>query len=85
MTNPEPSDHRATEAERDGGVISCLPERGRGRAQAAGDAPDRVEAGADGLALAAPQNQPMAGQIVDRDEVREAAQSRVEVTQAVLA
>jgi hypothetical protein len=31
----------------------------------------------------APQNQPIAGQIVDRDEVREAAQSRVEVTQAV--
>ena len=27
----------------------------------------------------------MAGQIVDRDEVREAAQSRVDVTQAVLA
>jgi hypothetical protein len=32
----------------------------------------------------APQNLPIAGQIVDRDEVREAAQSRVEVTQAVL-
>jgi hypothetical protein len=34
--------------------------------------------------LAAPQNQPLAGQIVDRDEVRDAALSRVEVTQAVL-
>jgi hypothetical protein len=45
---------------------------------------DRLEAGAEGVALAAPQNQPMAGQIVDRDEVREAALSRVEVTQAVL-
>jgi hypothetical protein len=45
---------------------------------------ERVEAGAEQVALAAPQNQPMAGQIVDRDEVREAAQSRVEVTQAVL-
>jgi hypothetical protein len=45
---------------------------------------ERVEAGAEGVALVAPQNQPMAGQIVDRDEVREAAQSRVEVTQAVL-
>ncbi len=45
---------------------------------------ERVEAGAETVALAAPQNQPMAGQIVDRDEVREAAQSRVEVTQAVL-
>ena len=45
---------------------------------------ERVDAGADGVALAAPQNQPLAGQIVDRDEVREAALSRVEVTQAVL-
>ena len=45
---------------------------------------ERVQAGAEAVALAAPQNQPMAGQIVDRDEVREAAQSRVEVTQAVL-
>jgi hypothetical protein len=46
---------------------------------------ERVEDGADGVALAAPQNQPMAGQIVDRDELRDAARSRVEVTQAVLA
>jgi hypothetical protein len=45
---------------------------------------DRLEAGADGVALAAPQNQPIAGQIVDRGELREAAKSRVEVTQAVL-
>jgi hypothetical protein len=45
---------------------------------------ERVLAGAEAVALVAPQNQPMAGQIVDRDEVREAAQSRVEVTQAVL-
>jgi len=37
------------------------------------------------VAVAAPQNQPVAGQIVNQDEVREAAQSRVEVTQAVLA
>jgi len=45
---------------------------------------ERVEGGATEVALAAPQNQPLAGQIVDRDEVREAALSRVEVTQAVL-
>ena len=45
---------------------------------------ERVEAGAERVAVVAPQNQPMAGQIVDRDEVREAALSRVEVTQAVL-
>src|SRR5213076_273820 len=45
---------------------------------------ERVDAGVEQVALVAPQNQPMAGQIVDRDEVRQAAQSRVEVTQAVL-
>ena len=45
---------------------------------------DRVEKGADRVALAAPQNQPVVGQIVDQDELREAAQSRVEVTHAVL-
>jgi hypothetical protein len=45
---------------------------------------ERVEAGADVVAVAAPQNQPIVGQIVDRDEVRDAAQSRVEVTQQVL-
>jgi hypothetical protein len=44
----------------------------------------RVEAGADLVAVAAPQNQPTVGQIVDRDEARDAALSRVEVTQAVL-
>jgi hypothetical protein len=44
----------------------------------------RVEAGADQVAVIAPQNQPIVGQIVDRDEVRDAALSRVEVTQQVL-
>ena len=45
---------------------------------------ERVEAGADAVAVVAPQNQPIVGQIVDRDEVRDAALSRVEVTQQVL-
>jgi hypothetical protein len=45
---------------------------------------DLVGAGAGHVALAAPQNQPAAGMIVDVDEVRDAALSRVEVTQAVL-
>ena len=44
----------------------------------------RVDAGADSVAVVAPQNQPIVGQIVDRDEVRDAALSRVEVTQQVL-
>ncbi len=46
---------------------------------------ERTADGATAVAIAAPQNQPAAGQIVDQDEIREAAQSRVEVTQAVLA
>jgi hypothetical protein len=45
---------------------------------------ERVDAGAEHVALAAPQNQPVAGQIVDVDEIRDAALSRVEVTQQVL-
>ncbi len=44
-----------------------------------------VAEGASRVAVAAPQNVPAAGQIVDSDEVRDAARSRVEVTQAVLA
>ena len=44
----------------------------------------RVEAGAEHVALAVPQNVPVAGQIVDADEIRDAALSRVEVTQRVL-
>ena len=46
---------------------------------------ERVDAGATKVAIAAPQNQPMAGQIVDRDELADAARSRVDVTQAVFA
>jgi hypothetical protein len=45
---------------------------------------ERVDDGADLVAIAAPQNQPMAGQIVDRDELADAARSRVDVTQLVL-
>jgi hypothetical protein len=45
---------------------------------------ERVAAGAGAVAVVAPQNQPIVGQIVDRDEVRDAALSRVEVTQRVL-
>ncbi len=44
----------------------------------------RFTAGVDEIAVVAPQNQPLSGQIVERDEVRDAALSRVEVTQAVL-
>jgi hypothetical protein len=42
------------------------------------------DAGADYFAVVAPQNLPIVGQLVDVQERREAAQSRVDVTQAVL-
>ena len=45
---------------------------------------ERVDDGTDHVVLAAPQNVPSAGQIVDAREVRDAALSRVEVTQQVL-
>ncbi len=43
------------------------------------------EAGAEYFAVVAPQNQPAVGQLVDEDELRDAAQSRVDVTLNVLA
>jgi hypothetical protein len=45
---------------------------------------ERVEAGAEHVVLVAPQNQPVVGQIVNADEIYDAALSRVEVTQSVL-
>ena len=42
------------------------------------------DGGADYFAVVAPQNLPIVGQLVDVEERRAAAQSRVEVTQAVL-
>jgi hypothetical protein len=44
-----------------------------------------ADAGASYFAVVAPQNQPAVGQVVDTEEIREAAESRVDVTQAVLA
>lgn len=54
---------------------------GRKLLQAVRERQDRVT----NVVVAAPQNQPTAGQRVDRTEVREAARARVEVTMAVLA
>jgi hypothetical protein len=42
------------------------------------------EAGADYFGVVAPQNLPIVGQLVDVEERRDAAQSRVDVTQSVL-
>jgi hypothetical protein len=39
---------------------------------------------ASGVVVAAPQNQPSVGQLIDSAEIREAARARVEVTMAVL-
>ncbi len=66
-----------------GTVLAFLNEVAGGR-KLLGRVRELVEAGAAHVALAAPQNQPVAGQIVDVDEVRDAAHSRVEVTQRVL-
>jgi len=42
------------------------------------------EAESSGVVVAAPQNQPSVGQLIDAGELREAARARVEVTMAVL-
>ena len=42
------------------------------------------EAGAGYFAVVSPQNQPLVGQLVDTEELRVAAQSRVDVTRSVL-
>jgi len=45
---------------------------------------ERAEA-ASLVAVAAPQNQPAVGQLIDSGELRDAARARVEVTMAILA
>jgi hypothetical protein len=53
---------------------------GRKLLQAVRERQDQVS----GIVVAAPQNQPSVGQLIDTAEVREAARARVEVTMAVL-
>jgi len=53
---------------------------GRKLLQAVRERQDQVS----GVVVAAPQNQPSVGQLIDTAEVREAARARVEVTMAVL-
>jgi hypothetical protein len=53
---------------------------GRKLLQAVRERQDQVS----GVVVAAPQNQPSVGQLIDTDEVREAARARVEVTMAIL-
>ncbi len=66
-----------------GTVLAFLNEVAGGR-KLLGAIRERVDAGATKIAIVAPQNQPMAGQIVDRSELADAARSRVDVTQLVL-
>jgi hypothetical protein len=66
-----------------GTVLAFLNEVAGGR-KLLGRLRELVDGGAEHIALAAPQNQPEAGQIVDVDETRDAALSRVQVTQSIL-
>jgi hypothetical protein len=80
-----PSDDLATTVDwSDGGTVLAFVNEVAGGRRLLESIRARVDAGADAVAVAAPQNQPDVGQIVDRDEVRDAARSRVEVTQLVL-
>jgi len=83
-TATQPTDISQGPVHGDGAVLAFMNEVAGGR-KLLGTIRDRVEHGASSVTLAAPQNQPDVGQIVDQDEVREAALSRVEVTQEVLA
>ena len=77
------SDSSAVEAAVSGPILAFMNEVAGGRRLIEGV---KALAGGDTeVAVVAPQNVPAAGQIVDEDEVRDAARSRVEVTQAVLA
>jgi len=53
---------------------------GRKLLQAVRERQDQVS----GVVVASPQNQPSVGQLIDTDEIREAARARVEVTMALL-
>jgi hypothetical protein len=83
-TATQPTDISEGPVHGDGAVLAFLVEVAGGR-KLLETVRDRVEHGASEVHLAAPQNQPAVGQIVNQDEVREAALSRVEVTQAVMA
>jgi len=67
----------------EGGTILCFLNEVAGGRKLLETVRDRIEKGATRVAIVAPQNQPMAGQIVDREELADAARSRVDVTQAV--
>lgn len=71
-------------ADLEGGTVLAFLNEVAGGRKLLGRVRDMIDAGAGHIALAAPQNQPEAGQIVDVDAVRDGALSRVEVTQSIL-
>jgi hypothetical protein len=71
-------------AEIEGGTVLAFLNEVAGGRKLLGRLRELVDAGAEHIALAAPQNQPVAGQIVDVDETRDGALSRVQVTQSIL-
>lgn len=73
--SPEPNDERRP-------LLVFLNEVAGGRKllQAVRERQEQVS----GVVVAAPQNQPSVGQLIDSSEVREAARARVEVTMSVL-
>src|SRR5690242_21958540 len=73
--SPEPAEDRKP-------LLVFLNEVAGGRKllQAVRERQDEVS----GVVVAAPQNQPSVGQLIDAGELREAARARVEVTMAVL-
>jgi hypothetical protein len=78
------SDEQASFASADGGTVLAFLNEVAGGRKLLNAIRERVDAGAAHVAIAVPQNQPVAGQIVDVDEIRDAALSRAEVTQQVL-
>jgi hypothetical protein len=71
-------------ADLEGGTVLAFLNEVAGGRKLLGRLRELVDAGAEHIALAAPQNQPEAGQIVDVDAIRDGALSRVEVTRSIL-
>ena len=85
MTDVEHNGSGAPEIDVSGGTILVFLNEVAGGRKLLNAVRERIDAGAERVAIVAPQNQPIAGQIVDRSELADAARSRVEVTQSVFA
>ena len=85
MTDVSSNGAEAGRADVAGGTVLLFLNEVAGGRRLLNQVRGRIDAGAERIAVVAPQNQPIAGQIVDRSELLDAARSRVEVTQSVLA